>query len=83
MEYTIGRRQRIQDPIKLVRFSKGKIRIGREKYHPDTRGFDLDLAREMVKAGTKAGRMYNRATAKDPGEIRVYNMQTRLEVEID
>jgi len=83
MDYNVGTKERIQIPLEIVRFSKGSVRIGREKYGADRRGFDLDLAQEMFRAGVRAGREYHRDTGREPGSIRVFNLQSHLEIDVN
>lgn len=83
MNNQVQRKERIQIPLEIVRFSQGKAKIGRENYSADLSGFDPFLAREMLQFGVKEGRKYLKSTGKHPGKINVYNMQSRLEVEVD
>ena len=83
MNYKIGRHNRSQIPLLISKISDGRRKIGREKYGWNSRGFEVDLAIRMREAGLKAGRNYFRKTGRAPYSIRVYNLQSHLEVEID
>jgi len=84
MAYRTGRHNTTQTPLGIVRFSRSKWRIGNQDYDSFTKGFDPFLARQMIDAGISAGRDFYRKEKKQPGSIRVYNLQRgRFEVEID